>query len=277
MRSLISLHDLSKDNLFEIFSIAKEYMENPFSDGLKGKFVILFFPESSIRTRVTFEKAISNMGGDKILFPSDALGKKEKLQDVICYLNNWADLIIARYNDINVLKEIEKYSNNPVINGLSNVNHPCEVITDLFSIREKGYDIFNCKYLYVGVNGNIGMAWKEASDAFGLSFTQCCPKGYEIEGAQVCYNIEEVINKVDVIITDSLPANAIEDFRQYQITEELLNKGKKTLLFAPCPPFYRGEEVSEDAILHSSFVGYSFKKNLLNVQQAIIEFCMGIK
>ena len=168
MRNLISLNDLTNNELFDLFERADYFKRNPYEKRFANKCFVLFFLESSIRTRVTFEKGINNLGGQSILFDSETLKKKESHEDVFGYLNNWADCIIVRHYDIHAIQKMTEYSNCPIINGLSD----------------------------------------------------------------------------------------------------------RKILFNPCPPFYRGEEVSADAIKSDYFVGYDFKKSLLNVQQAIIDFCM---
>lgn len=110
MKNMISIADYSVDEINEIFSIADELSNNKYKDILNGKTVVMFFPENSIRTRVSFEKGIHLLGGQTILFPTETLDKKEDLQDVIGYLNNWADVIIVRHKNIEVLKKIVSYS-----------------------------------------------------------------------------------------------------------------------------------------------------------------------
>lgn len=110
MKNMISIIDYSVDEINEIFSIADELSNNKYKDILNGKIVVMFFPENSIRTRVSFEKGIHLLGGQTILFPTETLDKKEDLQDVIGYLNNWADVIIVRHKNIEVLKNIVSYS-----------------------------------------------------------------------------------------------------------------------------------------------------------------------
>lgn len=274
MRDLIRLQDISKEDLFDVFERADYFLEHPFEKEFLNRCFVLFFPESSIRTRVTFEKGIHNLGGQSILFDSDTLKKKEAHIDVIGYLNNWVDCIIVRFYDINVIRKIADYSTCPIINGLSDKNHPCEVITDLYSLYKKDKNFLDYQYLYVGPNRNIGYAWKEAADAFGISFKQCCPEKYVMEGTNIESNLCKAVKGADVVITDSLSSDIANDFKDYKITKEILQQSGKNILFNPCPPFYRGQEVSEDAIASSAFVGYEFKKSLLNVQQAIIDFCI---
>lgn len=109
----------------------------------------------------------------------------------------------------------------------------------------------------------------------GYNFTQCCPKGYEIDGASVGYDIDQAVIGKDIICTDSIPSAAKDDFKGYQITLERLKHANVDACLNPCPPFFRGEEVSADAIDSEYFVGYEFKKSLLEVQQAIICHLLG--
>ncbi|MGN0678374.1 MAG: ornithine carbamoyltransferase [Oscillospiraceae bacterium] len=276
MKNLIRLTDRSVNSILEIFRITDEIYQGRHKNALKGKTVVMFFPETSIRTRVTFEKGIYLLGGQSILFPTETLDKKEDLRDVFGYLNNWADLVIARHKDISVLDKIAEYSSVPVINAMTDINHPCEVISDLYALFQIRPDYTGCKYLFCGKRGNIGLAWKEAADIIGLSLEQCCPKGYEIEGLKTYDNIRDAIVGKDIIITDSLPASLLPEFANCQVTAEAMALANEGALLNPCPPFFRGEEVSADAIESEYFVGYEFKKHLLAVQQAIMLYCIDL-
>ena len=274
MKDLIRLTDLKPDEVYEIFHIADEISTGKYSGFLNGKSVILYFPASSIRTRVTFEKGIYLLGGQPILFPSDALEKKEDIRDVCGYLNNWADMVIVRYKDIQLIEKIAKYSNTPVINAMTDINHPCEILSDLYSLSKIRDNFISDKYLFCGRSGNIGLAWREASLVMGFELSQCCSLGYEMDDVQVYHDLKDAVKGKDIICTDSLPAEALNDFREYQITEEVMDMANKNAVLNPCPPFYRGEEVSDGVIQSKYFVGYEFKKNLLVIQQAIMIWCM---
>ena len=244
MKNLIRLTDYSKEDIEKIFDIADEV------------------------------KGIAMLGGQAILFPSDTLDKKEKIEYVIGYLNNLADVVIVRHNDIKLIEELAKYSKVPIINAMSNINHPCEILTDIYSLSKIRKDYFNDKYLFVGHSGNIGLAWKEAAEGLGFSLEQCCPVGYEIEGINVYHNIDEAVIGKDVILTDSIRKEYLGDFKNYKVTRSVMDKANKDAILNPCPPFYRGEEVSDEVINSKYFVGYEFKRYLLQVQQAIILFCI---
>lgn len=274
MKNLIRLTDLQSDEVYEIFNIADEISRGKYSGFLNGKSAILFFPTSSIRTRVTFEKGIYLSGGQSILFPNDALDKKEDLRDVCGYLNNWADIVIIRHKEIRLIEEFARYSKVPVINAMTNINHPCEILADMYSLSKTRDNFVKDKYLFCGKNGNIGLTWKEASQIMGFELSQCCGMGYEMENVKVYHDIKTAITGKDIICTDSLSGKEINDFKDCQVTKEVMDMANKNAVLNPCPPFYRGEEVSDDAIQSEYFAGYEFKKNLLIIQQAIIIWCM---
>lgn len=274
MKNLLRLSDYSEDEIKEIFKAAEEIQSGKYDNLFKGKTVVMFFPSTSIRTRVTFEKGVYLLGGQTVLFPTETLDKREELQDVFGYLNNWADLIIVRHKDIHVIERIAKYSSVPVINAMTDVNHPCEMLSDLYALSKIRDDLKKDKFLFCGTNGNIGYAWKEASEAFGFELEQCCGEGYEIDGIVSHHDIEQAIIGKDIVCTDSLPATVLADFTKCQVTLEVMKKANKGAILNPCPPFYRGEEVSEDVINSDYFVGYEFKKCLLQVQQAIMIYCL---
>lgn len=148
---LIRLTDLQASDIYEIFHIADEIGTGKYNDFLKGKSVVLFFPVTSIRTRVAFEKGIWLLGGQPILFPSDTLDKREEPEDVFGYLDNWADL---------------------------------------YALSKSRDDFLADRYLFVGKKGNIGLAWKEASRVLGFELSQCCGAGYEMDGMEVYYDID---------------------------------------------------------------------------------------
>lgn len=272
MRGLIRLYDYSKDEIFEIFSIADDLREGKYTEGLRGKTIVLFFPSSSLRTRITFEKGIHMLGGQPILFPPETLDKKESLQDVASYLNNWVDAAVIRHKNIAVLDEISRYASFPIINAMTNVNHPCEILSDMYALSKRRSNFLKDQYLFCGPRGNIGLAWKEAAEVLHLALTQSCPPGYEIAGVPVQGILRTAIQGKDIICTDSLPAAALMDFKHHQITVELMNLANEGAVLNPCPPFYLGEEVAEDVIHSHYFQGHAFKEHLLEVQQAVLLF-----
>ena len=272
MKSFIRLTDFKKSELLEVFRIADSLEQ--YGGFLKGKTVVMFYPVSSIRTRVSFEKGIYLLGGQSILFDPSTLDKKEDIRDVCGYLQNWADAVIVRYPDITMLDKMSKAMAVPVINALTDDNHPCEMMSDLYSLSKIRADYLRDKYLFVGSDGNIGRAWKEAADAFGFSLSQSSPAKHQIPGVTYHDNLKDAIVGKDVICTDSTSSDMINDFKDYQISKELMGLANKGAILNPCPPFYRGEEVTKDVIDSDYFVGYEFKQSLLIIQQAILIYCL---
>lgn len=274
MRHLLRLTDWTENDVNSVFYLADEIGAGKYQDALRGKTVVLFFPSSSIRTRVTFEKGIYLLGGQSILFPNDTLDKKEDIRDVCGYLNNWADAVIVRHKDIALLEQMAKHLAVPLINAMTDLNHPCEVMSDLYGLSKIRKDFWQDRYLFVGKDGNIGRAWREAADVLGFGLEQCCGTGYAMDGLKTYHTMEEAVRGKDVICTDALPADALEAFEKCRVTLAAMQKANAGAVLNPCPPFYRGEEVSADAIASDYFVGYEFKKHLLTVQQAILLYCL---
>ena len=165
----------------------------------------MFFPASSIRTRVSFEKGIYLLGGQSILFDPATLDKKEDIKDVCGYLQNWADAVIVRYKDIAMLERMADAMSIPVINAMTDDNHPCEMMSDIYTLSKIRPDYLGDDYLFVGADGNIGRAWKEASEAFGLSLLQSAPLSHQVPGLNCNDNLETAIVGKDIICTDSIP------------------------------------------------------------------------
>lgn len=274
MQDFIRLKDYESKDIYNFFKLVDEVKNGKYQNILNGKSVILFFPESGIRTRVTFEKGIYLLGGQSILFPSEALDKKEDIRDVCGYLNNWADLVIVRHRDIRLLEKMSVCLKVPIINAMTDDNHPCEVLSDMYALSKIRGDFAKDQFLFVGKKGNIGLAWKEASEVMGFVLKQCCGKGYEMDGLVTYNNIYNAVEGIDIVCTDSLPANILDDFKACQVTIAALEKANQGACLNPCLPFYRGQEVSEDVIESKYFVGYEFKKHLLEVQQAIMIYCL---
>lgn len=274
MKDMIRLTDYKADDIYDIFQLTDEVRQGKYQDFLKGKSAILFFPGSSIRTRVTFEKGIYLLGGQPILFPTETLDKKEDLRDVCGYLNHWADIVIARHKDIHLLEKMAEYLEVPVLNAMTDVNHPCEMLTDMYALSKIRKDFTKDRFLFVGGKGNIGLAWQEASRVMGFEFEQCCGQGYEMDGLVSYNNIYDAVKGKDIVCTDSLPASALTDFKECQVTTAAMKMANEGAILNPCSPFYRGEEVSKEVMESKYFVGYEFKKYLLEVQQAIIIYCL---
>lgn len=274
MRHLISLLDYDAKAVTEIFRIADEIEQGKYRSFLSGKTAVAFFPDASLRTRVSFEKGVAQLGGQFLLFPPETLNKRESLQDVVGYLNNWADLLIVRHPQHALVEELSRHAAMPVINAMTDANHPCEILSDLYALSKLRADFARANYLFCGADGNIGRTWRDASRILGFPLEQCCGAGYELEGVPAKHCIEDAVIGKDVVCTDSLPSGAKDAFRGCQVTLSAMQNANPGALLNPCPPFFRGEEVSADAIDSPFFVGYAFKSCLLQVQQAVMIYCL---
>ncbi|UNK69842.1 ornithine carbamoyltransferase [Microbacterium sp. H1-D42] len=263
---LLSLTEWTTDDLDSLFALADEYAEGrgPCFAGA----VAMFFPPSSLRTRFSFERGAAEMGLQPITFPPETLDKSEDLVDVAGYLAQWADIAVVRHPDIGVLQRLASPDALPVVNAMTDANHPCEVLSDLYALSRVA-DARQLRYLFVGADGNIGRAWWEAAQAFGLDLTQSCPMDLRVPGIRWEGDLRRAIASADVVITDGPGAHA-ELLAPYRVTAELLDRAPSGVRLAPCPPFVRGREVSADAVEHEAFVGYEFKCGLKPVQQAVM-------
>jgi len=277
----LRIEDLSLNDINHVFDMADKLKEND-KLLLNGKTFVLFFPESSIRTRLSFEKGIKSLGGECILFPPSTLDKREALVDVVNYIKNWADGIVVRHKNYDIVSELAASSDLPIVNAMTSKNHPCEILSDLYSLSRLRDDYTDLTYTFVGSEGNIVNSWVSAANVFNLKLNHVSYEEYRIKADSETYSfltsLEEALKNTDVVLTDPLPKvlRNKEYYDKYQITEESMTLCNDNALLNPCPPFFRGEEVSEDVINSDYFVGYEFKKNLIYVQQAIILYCLGI-
>ncbi|WP_337100423.1 ornithine carbamoyltransferase [Paenibacillus sp. YIM B09110] len=278
--NFLDIDNLTSNQIIEIFHLADQLRMGEHKDILKGKTFILFFPENSIRTRVTFEKGIKDLGGQSILFTPEALDRREQLGDMIQYIENWADGVIVRHPNFTKIVELSERSAIPIINAMTDYNHPCEILSDLYSIGKVRENYRELVYTFVGPAGNISRSWMKAAAVMDLAFNHVCIRGNELSEPSPTYtfhtDLEQILSRSDVVLTDSLPNGLLKQsyIDQYQITVERMDTAREGALLCPCPPFYRNEEVSESVIASPYFVGYKFKGNLIYIQQAIILFCL---
>lgn len=265
-KHLLSLTEWDRDELEAFFELVEQY-ENGGGARFDGA-AAMFFPPTSLRTRLSFERGAVAMGLQPIVFPSESLDKDEDLVDVAGYLSQWADVLVVRHPQLALLQRLASTDAVPVINAMTSENHPCEVLSDLYALSRHG-DISALRYLFLGGDGNIARAWWEAAQAFGLDMRQSCPEELRVAEMPWEESLPHAITRADVVLTDG-PGKHAERLDPYRVTAALLDRAPRGVRFAPCPPFIRGREASTDAIEHPAFVGYSFKRYLKPVQQAVL-------
>lgn len=242
---LLDIEDLSSSQIHELFDLTDKLRIHQDRNQLRDRTFILFFPESSLRTRITFEKGIQVLGGSSIVFSPNVLDKREQLSDVNQYIENWADGVIVRHANYPIVEELSRHASIPVINAMTSMNHPCEILSDLYSIRRMKENYEELVYTFVGPAGNIARSWKSAAKVLNLHFNHVCTAGDELGENSCNYHfhteLAEVLMESDVILTDSLP----EGFRtngaylsKYQITLERMKLTRPHSMLNPCPPFF---------------------------------------
>ena len=293
-RSLISLKDLSKEEILAIINLASKIKKYPsrYSNKLKGQSLLMMFAKPSLRTHLSFEVAMYQLGGHPIYYSmSDSvLGKKESIKDAARVMSRNVNIIMARLFEHKEMEELSKYSNIPVINhasvpvisGLDNFEHPCQVLGDLLTIKEHKKKLENITITYIGdSNNNVTNSLIFACDKLNIKLQIICPKQMEpkVSGKySLSHNPQDT--KGDILYTDSwfsyhIPESEYESRKQilhpYQVTKQLL----KNALFMHCLPAQRGMEVTDDVMDSQQAIIYDQAENRLHIEKAILLWCMG--
>ena len=295
-RDLVSLADLTREQIEEIFVLTrrlkadrKEGWPHPL---LAGKTLAMIFEKPSLRTRMTFEVGMVQLGGHAVyLSPPDiGLGARESVADVARNLSRWVDLVMARTFSHAVILELAQHASIPVINGLSDLLHPCQVLADCFTLIEQRGRLDGLKVAFVGDGNNVVNSWLNAASKLPFTFALACPPGYEPDakvlaqarqsGAQVTItsSIEEAVRGADAVYTDvwtsmgqeKESALRREAFRAYQVNAAVMALAKAEALVMHCLPAHRGEEITADVLDGSQSVVLDQAENRLHVQKAIM-------
>ncbi len=295
-RDFLSLADLARAELEEILHLAAT-LKRDLKAGkrpplLAGKSLAMIFEKPSLRTRVTFEVGIAQLGGYPIyLTPRDIqLGERESVADVARNLDRWVDLIMARTFSHGTLLELASHAAVPVINGLSDILHPCQVLTDCFTLLEKRGRLDGLRVAFIGDSNNVANSWMEAAAKFGFTFVLACPPGYEpheatfgsarAEGAkvEVTHDAAAAAAGADVLYTDVWTSMGQEneaeqrkhDFAAYQVNAALLRRARPDALVMHCLPAHRGEEITDEVIDSPQSIVFDQAENRLHTQKGIM-------
>ena len=301
MRSFTDIKDLSKSDIEAILfrtkqekKVIAEKSNLDIEKILLGKTVALIFEKPSTRTRVSFEVGISQLGGySSVLQASDIqLSRGESISDTARVLSKYVDLIIVRCFEHQMMIDLAKNSSVPVINGLTDQSHPCQVMADILTIEENKGSLSNQNILWIGDGNNVSRSWVEASALYNFQITLCTPKELSLpinfiensiaNGANITidYEPESAINNKDVIITDtwsSMGDNSINkenSLKPYQVNRELIKKARKDAVFMHCLPAHRGKEVTSEVIDSTQSIVFAGAENRLHVQRSIIWWCL---
>ena len=301
MKHFLSLADLSTEQLWQLLDLAIELKEEWKKDGnrplLKGKVMGMLFQKPSLRTRVSFESGMVQLGGQAMyLSPFEIqLGKRESTPDVARVLSRYVDVIMARvfgHADITTLAE---YSSVPVINGLSDYNHPCQGLADFLTVIEKkGRDLHGKKLVFVGDGNNVAVSLLFGAAKLGTDYAIVRPPGYELPAAVWALGQEiagesgshlsatsdpaEALSGADVIYTDVWTSMGQEDeaeervrvFRPYQLNADLVSQGRPDAIVMHCLPAHRGQEITDEVADGPHSVLWDQAENRMHAQKAIL-------
>jgi ornithine carbamoyltransferase len=301
-KHLISIRDLGADEVAEIFQFAADMKRSPekYKSALAGKTLAMIFQKSSTRTRVSFEVGIYQLGGLGLFLSGNdlQLGRGETVADTARVLSRYVNGIMARVYAHNDIVELAKCASVPVINGLSDLLHPCQALADYFTILEKKKDLAGRKIAYVGDGNNMCHSLLYGANKVGMNIAVATPPGYEPksiivksanrEAQQVGVTIEvtqdpaEAVRGADVVYTDvwaSMGQEAEaeqrrEAFAGYQVDDALMGQAKPDAVFMHCLPAHRDEEVSASVLDGPQSIVFDQAENRLHVQKAILYLLM---
>lgn len=301
----LSLMDLKRDDILYLIELAGE-IKTKVKNGkdykpLKGKILGMIFEKSSTRTRLSFETGMKRLGGDAVFLSNRdiQLGRGETIEDTARVVSKYVDIIMVRTFEHSRLELFAKYSSVPVINALTDLLHPCQVLADLFTIKEKTGSLNNIKIAYVGDGNNMANSWLLAAGILGLDLRVATPKDCSVNGSilneaiklsrenkariTITENPVEAVKGANVVYTDVWASMGEESQKEkkhallkpYQVNRELVKHADKNFIFMHCLPAHRGEEVEADIIDSEHSVVWDEAENRTYAQLAVILKLLG--
>ncbi len=297
-RHFLSFQDLTAGEIEELLSRTSELKEwtsqGRQGSSLQGKAVGLLFEKASTRTRVSFEVGVIQLGGAVVsLNPEDMQIKRgEEIQDTARVLSRYLNALVIRTHEHGRIEEFARYCDIPVINGLTDLLHPCQILADLFTVQEKHGELKGLKIAYVGDGNNVANSWVEAAGRLPFQLTLACPEGYEPDeeileknrktasyDIKVLHDPVAAVQGCDVINTDCWVSMGQEDeyekrlktFDLYQVNADLLKHAGPNVVVMHCLPAYRGKEISSEVLEGKHSVVFDQAENRLHVQKALME------
>jgi ornithine carbamoyltransferase len=289
-RHLLSDMDLSLEALTHLLGLAEQIKRTParFSKSLAGRYLSLLFEKPSLRTRLTFELAIKQLGGDAVNY-AGPIGEREPIKDVTRNLERWTQCIVARVFAQSTIEELAKWSHVPVINALSDRYHPCQILADMLTLQERFGRLEGIKLAFVGDGNNVANSLMLTAGRLGVHVAVATPAGYQPEAAIVAEAAEmgsitvtedpsEALTGADAVYTDvwtsmgqeAESAERRRAFQPYQVNETLLALAKPDAIFLHCLPAKRGEEVTDEVMESPRSVVFDQAENRLHAQKALL-------
>ena len=286
-KQFLNLNDLSRDKLENIFDISLELKQNSqIGEQLKNKYLGLIFEKPSTRTRVSFEVAMTQLGGKaSFLSVNDLqLGRGEPIEDTSKVLSSIVDGLVLRTMDHKTQEEFAQNSTVPIINGLSNMSHPCQLLADLLTFKEEKGEIEGKKVAWCGDFNNVCKSYAEAAKIFNFDLWVCCPKEFMpknkglYEHVNFTSSLEEGIKDSAIVTTDvwismgdeKESAKRKNEFRNYQVNEKVLDMASSDVIFLHCLPAVRGQEISKNLFNDPRSRVWNQAENRLHAQKGLL-------
>ncbi|HLK62475.1 MAG TPA: ornithine carbamoyltransferase [Bryobacteraceae bacterium] len=287
--------DLTDDELLFLLDLADEVKASPrdYAHLLDGKALALLFEKPSLRTKLTFELAIQQLGGSSV-FIEGPIGVREPLKDVARNLDRWTDGIVARVFAQSTVEDLARWSSVPVINALSDAYHPCQALADVQTIRERFGRLNGLKLTFIGDGNNVAQSLMLSALRLGMDFALGCPQGYlpnpdivsqaeglsAVSGASLLITHDTVaaVRGAHAVYTDVWASMGQEqeavqrrkDFHGYQVNDELFSEARNDAVFMHCLPAKRGEETTDSIMEHERSVVFQQAENRLHAQKALL-------
>ncbi|WP_022856135.1 ornithine carbamoyltransferase [Thermodesulfobacterium thermophilum] len=298
IRHFLRVCDLDKEEVWSLLLRALEFKTKGYpQDYLKGKILGLIFEKPSTRTRLSFESAMIKLGGNSLFLSSRdlQLARGEPIKDTAKVLSRYLDVIVLRTYSHQTIKEFAKYATIPVINGLSDLHHPCQALSDILTVIEKGRDLAKEKVVWIGDGNNVACSWIEAAAVLGFKITVASPQGYEppkdfIEELKQKYNLQieilhdpkEAVKGATVINTDVWISMGQDEeaqtrkkvFQPYQVNADLIKLASPEAIVLHCLPAHRGEEITEEVLEGEYSVVWDQAENKMWFHMALLEFLL---
>ena len=295
IKHFLELNQIDAKELRSIIDLSKSYKQGITSgqDTLKGKTLGLIFEKPSTRTRVSFEIAMYQLGGNVTILEHEKthLGRGETISDTAKVLSRYIDVIVYRTSSAEKLYELAKHSSVPVINGLNEETHPCQLIADIMTFEEKISIITNKVVTWCGDFNNVCRTWVQASSIFNFELHLACPKQLiskndmdkigKIKNVKIFDSALDGCKNTDCIMTDtwfSMGQKVSEKKRRllkpFQVNKKLISVSKKNSIFMHCLPAHRGEEIDKNILEHPNSVIWDEAENRLHTQKAILNWCL---
>lgn len=283
----IDLPDISADTLRAILDNAHSLKKQKFNPPqiLEGLSLAMIFDKKSTRTRVSFEVAMKQLGGHTIVMGMNEIqiSGAESVEDTAKVLSRFVDAIMVRMSSHETVKELAHYADIPIINGLTDHSHPCQIMADLLTIEEKLGNVAGKKIAWFGDFNNVARSFFHASKKFGFDFIVAAPEalhGNADKGLNITADPKLAAKDADVLVTDTWVSMGqegknIDMFWPYQVNSGLMALAKPHAIFMHCMPIHQGEEVTDEVLKSPACVIYDEAENRLHAQKAILAWCLG--